>query len=105
MERQTIEIEQEIERHERGQFSVLMTVTDSEVILSKEFMYYKTNQAYPIYKSLISILREYSNVNVILMTKNIYVLQEINNIHGATGTLAKMLAELLTENNLTIKAI
>jgi len=105
MTRKTIEIEQEVERHDPGHFSVIVTVTDGIVHTSREFSYFKTNRTYPVYKSLIATLRNYRDVDVVLKTGNRYITNEINTINESEGTLAKMLTELLFENNITIKAV
>lgn len=105
MTRKKIEIEQELERHAPGNFSVIVTVTDAEVVLSKEYTYYRSNKIYPIFKSLIATLRDYENVDVVLKATDRYMATEINSIHEAKGTLATMLAELLTQNNIKIKAV
>lgn len=105
MERKTIEIEQEVERHGQGDFSVLVTVTDEGVHLAKEYSYFQCNKIYPAYKSLIATLRNYKDVDVIFTTNIMYLATEINVIHDVKNTLAKILSEVLLQNNITIKAV
>ena len=104
MTRRTIDITQELHRHDPGHFSVIVTVIDEGVTLSKEYSYFLSNKAYPIFKSLIATLRDYENVDVKLKTATRFIASEINSVHDSKGTLASMLAELLTKNNISIKA-
>lgn len=105
MTRKEIKISQDLQRHAPGHFSVVVTVVEDEFELSKEYTYYKTNKAYPIYKSLIATLRDYQDVDVTLIMANRYIAAEINSVHESEGALGKMLSEILTKNNLTIKAV
>ena len=102
--RKLIEIEQDLQRHDPGHFSVVVTVIAEGVTLSKEYSYFRTNKAYPIFKSLIATLRNYEDVDVKLKTATSFIVSEINSVYDSKGTLAVMLAELLTKNNITIKA-
>jgi len=101
-ERKIIEIQQDVERFEQGQYNVLMTVTDEDVILSKEYSYFRSNGIYPCYKSLVATLRNYENVHVNFNTTNRYFSTEINNISQVKSTLGTMLSEVLDKNNITI---
>lgn len=105
LERKTIEIEQEVERHGQGDFSVLVTVTDEGVHLAKEYSYFKCNTIYPAYKSLIATLRNYKDVDVLFTSNITYLVMEINVIHEVKNTLAKILSDVLMQNNITIKAV
>ena len=103
-ERKIIEIQQNVERFELGQFNVLMTVIDEDVVLSKEYSYFRSNGIFPCYKSLISTLRDYENVHVDFYTTNEYFSTEINHLDELKTTLAAMLSDVLGKNNITIIA-
>ena len=105
MTRKEIKISQDLQRHAPGHFSVVVTVVEDEIELSREHTYFKTNKAYPIYKSLIATLRDYQDVDVTLTVANSYIAAEINSVRDAEGALGKMLLEVLEKNNLTIKAV
>lgn len=105
MTRRTIEVEQELHRHAPGHFSLIVTVTDDQIVTSREFTYFKTNRTYPAFKGLIATLRNYKDVDVLFKTEDDYLKTEINVIRESKGTLAKMLVELLDEKNITITAV
>lgn len=105
MTRNTVVIEQKLNRVAPGNFIVTMTVTDNDEVWSKEYTYFRTNKAFPSYKSLISVLREFEEVDVEFKTDNRYMVSEINGESDSRGNLAEMLSELLFENNITIKAV
>lgn len=98
-----LEIRQDLQRHGPGAFSVIVSVTEGEVELSKEFTYYKTNKIFPLYKSLIATLRNYRDVDVMLHTDFPRLSREIKNIEKAERPLSIMLLELLTDNNINIE--
>lgn len=105
MTRKTIEIEQKLERKAPGHFHVTIKVIDNGEVLTKEYTYYRTNRAFPSYKSLISVLRKFEEVDVVLRTDYGRMISEINEAEDERAPLAKMLIELLIENNITIKAV
>lgn len=102
---QTIEIEQTITRTGLRSYCVKMTVKQKGLTEAYEFNFTNTNGIYPLYKSLIHVVRLFNNVHIKLKTQNKVFVGEVNGQAGKNARLFNILNDEKRENGVEIDAV
>lgn len=102
---QTIEIEQTITRTGPRSYCVKMTVKQKGLTEVYEFNFKDTNGIYPLYKSLIYIVRTFNGVHIKLKTPSKVFAGEVNGQAGKNARLFNILNDEKRENGVSIDAI
>lgn len=102
---QTIEIEQRLKRTGPRSYQVKMTVKQKGLTEVYEFNFEDTNAIYPLYKSLIHVIRLFNNVDIKLKTQSKVFAGEVNGRAGKNARLFNILKDTKRENSVSIDAI
>lgn len=100
--RYTVKLKQKIEKVGDGSYVVEITINNSTV---SEFKYNNTNGIFPLYNSLINIIRGYEDVHVELETNNPIFAREVNGMPNKHTRLLGILNETKKIQRVTIDAI
>ena len=102
---QTIEIDQRLKRTGPRSYQVRMIVKQKGLTEVYEFNFENTNGIYPLYKSLIYIVRRFNNVHVELKTPSKVFAGEVNGQTGKNTRLFNILNDEKQENGVSIDAV
>lgn len=102
---QIIEIEQTLTRTGPRNYCVKMTVKQKGLTEVYEFNFKDTNGIYPLYKSLIYIVRLFNGVRIELKTQNKVFAGEVNGQAGKNARLFNILNETKQQHGVEIGAI
>ena len=102
---ETIEIEQTITRTGLRSYQVKMIVKQKGLTEVYEFNFYNSNAIYPLYKSLIFIVRMFNNVHITLKTPSKVFAGEVNGKAGKNARLFNILNETKQQHGVSIDAI
>ena len=102
---ETVEIEQTLKRTGPRSYQVKMTVKQKGLTEVYEFNFYNSNAIYPLYKSLIHVVRLFKDVNIKLKTQNKVFVGEVNGQAGKNARLFNILNDEKRENGVEIDAI
>src|SRR5690625_4400774 len=97
---ESINITQELTKTGNASYEVRMTVNDAEE--SEIFTFDNTNGVYPLYKSLIEIIKEYKDVTVNLTTSDSRFGKEIQGVPNRNTTLLDILKDVQERNEIEI---
>lgn len=101
---QTIEIEQRLKRTGPRSYCVKMTVKQKGLTEVYQFNFENTNAIYPLYKSLIYIVRMFDNVHITLKTPSKVFAGEVNGQAGKNARLFNILNETKQQHGVIIDA-
>lgn len=101
---QTIEIEQTMTQTGPRSYCVKMTVNQKDLTEVYEFNFKDTNGIYPLYKSLIYIVRLFKDVNIKLKTPSKVFAGEVNGQAGKNARLFNILNETKQQHSVEIDA-
>lgn len=96
-----INVKQTIERLEAATFKVTIEVDGNEYVNT----YKRSNAIFPAYKSLVEVLRNYQDDEVLLETNSKQLATELMNSPNRNTTLLNMFDDVVTKNNLTVNVI
>lgn len=99
-----ININQRLKQVGDRDYQVKMEIEDDGVIEVIEFNYTETNGIFPLYNSLINVIRQYENVHINLTTINQVFIREVNGSSGKNSRLLTILNETKQEKGVTIDA-
>lgn len=102
---ETIEIEQTLTRTGPRNYQVRMIVKQNNLTEVYEFNFENTNGIYPLYKSLIYIVRRFNNVHVELKTPSKVFAGEVNGQAGKNTRLYGILNDTKQQHGVEIDAI
>lgn len=102
---ETIEIEQTLKRTGPRSYQVKMIVKQKGLTEVYEFNFYNSNAIYPLYKSLIYIVRLFNNVHITLKTQNKVFAGEVNGQAGKNTRLYGILNDTKQQYGVSIDAI
>lgn len=102
---ETIEIEQTLKRTGPRSYQVKMTVKQKGLTEIYEFNFSNSNAIYPLYKSLIHVVRTFDGVHIKLKTQNKVFVGEVNGQAGKNARLFNILNETKHQHGVEIDAI
>lgn len=102
---ETIEIDQTITRNGPRSYQVKMTVKQKDLTEVYEFNFSNSNAIYPLFKSLIHVVRMFNGVHIKLKTQNKVFVGEVNGKAGKNTRLYNILNDTKRENGVSIDAI
>ena len=102
---ETIEIDQRLMRTGPRSYQVKMTVKQKGLTEVYEFNFENTNAIYPLYKSLIHVVRLFKDVNIKLKTPSKVFAGEVNGRAGKNTRLYDILNDEKRENGVEIDAV
>ena len=102
---ETIEIDQTITRTGPRRYCVKMIVKQNNLTEVYEFNFSNSNAIYPLYKSLIHVVRMFDGVHIKLKTQNKVFAGEVNGRAGKNARLFNILNDTKRENGVEIDAI
>lgn len=102
---QIIEIDQRLMRTGPRRYQVKMTVKQKGLTEVYEFNFSNSNAIYPLYKSLIHVVRLFNNVHITLKTQNKVFVGEVNGQAGKNARLFNILNETKHQHGVEIDAI
>lgn len=97
-----VKLKQKIEKIGDGSYIVEITINNSTVT---EFNYDNTNGIFPLYNSLINVIRGYEDVHIELETNNPIFAREVNGVPNKHTRLLGILNETKKMHGVTIDAI
>ena len=95
---EVVNIVQTIE--ELGDSSYRVTLDISGEVTSEDF--YKTNQVFPVYRSLIEALTDIEDAEVEVITNSDRLATEYNEIENRNATLLKQLKNIVSRNGIIL---
>ena len=102
---ETIEIEQTLKRTGPRSYQVRMIVKQKGLTEVYQFNFENTNAIYPLYKSLIHVVRMFNGVHIKLKTQNKVFVGEVNGQAGKNARLFNILNDEKRENSVEIDAV
>lgn len=99
-----IKITQKLIKTGDASYQIRMEVDSANDIEIIEFNYEKTNAIYPLYRSLIEVLKQYENVHIKLKTSSEVFVREVKGIPNKNTRLLEILKEIKERQNITIDA-
>lgn len=102
---QTIEIDQRLMRTGPRNYQVRMIVKQNNLTEVYEFNFENTNGIYPLYKSLIYIVRMFNGVHIKLKTPSKVFAGEVNGQTGKNTRLYGILNDTKQQHSVSIDAI
>ena len=102
---ETVEIEQTLKRTGPRSYQVRMIVKQKGLTEVYEFNFYNSNAIYPLYKSLIFVVRMFDGVHITLKTPSKVFAGEVNGQTGKNTRLFNILNDEKQENGVEIDAI
>ena len=102
---ETIEIEQTLKRTGPRSYCVKMAVKQKDLMEVYEFNFKDTNGIYPLYKSLIYIIRLFNNVDIKLKTPSKVFAGEVNGKAGKNTRLYGILNDTKQQYGVEIDAV
>lgn len=102
---ETIEIDQIMTQTGPRSYCVKMIVKQKGLTEVYEFNFKDTNGIYPLYKSLIYIIRLFNNVDIKLKTQSKVFAGEVNGKAGKNARLYGILNETKQQHGVSIDAI
>lgn len=96
-------IDMQITRKDAAIYMVLATITDEEGT-AKEYSrtYENSNSIYPMYRTLKVLLSGYKGCTVTITTNSKQFNEELASLSYINGTLANMLSDTITRNEITL---
>lgn len=101
---ETIEINQIMTQTGPRSYCVKMTVKQKGLTEVYEFNFSNSNAIYPLYKSLIHVVRLFNNVHITLKTQNKVFVGEVNGQAGKNARLFNILNETKHQHGVMIDA-
>ena len=102
---ETIEIDQRLKRTGPRSYQVKMIVKQNNLTEVYEFNFSNSNAIYPLYKSLIHVVRLFNNVHITLKTQNKVFVGEVNGQAGKNARLFNILNDEKQEKGVSIDAV
>jgi|SRR5699024_2785176 len=100
-----INIEQTIKRTGKGSYDVIMNIKNGSDTENIEFNYSQTNGIFPLYNSLINVIRKYENVHIELTTNNKIFAKEIKGSPNRNTSLLNIYIDIQKQQGVTLDVI